>query len=123
MSSPSYIQQFVEQMIREYRVEIRFKQGVIIEDLASYQKGDIKLILKAILKRFKTNSNPHAVVPDWILHEDLRGAYKIRLLDEGIRIIYRIAEELPDRTVVDIYAVGPRKNELAYVIAKGHKDW
>lgn len=123
MSSQSPIQLFIEKMIHEYRVEIRFKQEVITDDFTAYQKGDIKLILKAILKCFKTNSNPHHVVPDWVLHGDLRGAYKIRLLDEGIRIIYRIAEEKPELTVVDVYAVGPRKNELAYQIAKSRKDW
>lgn len=110
-------------MIRNYRVDIRFKQGVLTEDLADYPKGDLKLILKAILKRFKTNSNPHDTVPGWVLHGDLKGAYKIRLLDEGIRIVYRIAEERADVTIVEIYAVGPRKNEMAYQIAKNRKDW
>ncbi|MDT3425135.1 mRNA-degrading endonuclease RelE of RelBE toxin-antitoxin system [Paenibacillus forsythiae] len=104
------------------KVDIRFKTGAL-EDLLDYPKGDIKIILKAIIKRFKTNSNPHEINPDWQLHGDLAGAIKLRLLDEGIRVIYRVAEEQPQLTIIDIYAVGPRKDELAYKVAKKRKDW
>jgi hypothetical protein len=110
-------------MIQQYKVDIRFKPGVLDDDLNDYVKGDVKIIFKAIVKRFKTNANPHNVNPEWLLQDDLLGSIKIRLLDEGIRVIYRVAEELPTHTVIDIYAVGPRKSELAYKVAKKRKDW
>ncbi|MDO3408276.1 hypothetical protein QWJ34_00695 [Saccharibacillus sp. CPCC 101409] len=91
--------------------------------MQQYPKGDINKIFKAIIQRFRSNANPHEISPTWRLRDDLYGAYKIRLLDEGIRIIYRVAEELPTHTVIEIYAIGPRKNELAYQVAKRRKDW
>ncbi|KWX74552.1 hypothetical protein D3C73_568760 [compost metagenome] len=118
MPTQQLIQQLVQIMIQQYKVDIRYKKGVLDEDLEGYVKGDIKLIFKAIVKRFKTNANPHHVNPDWLLKNDLFGSIKIRLLDEGIRVIYRVAEELPTHTVIDIYAVGPRKDELAYMCLK-----
>lgn len=123
MAMKQLMQQFVLTMIQQYKVDVRFKQGVIDEDLKTFVKGDVILILKAIVKRFKTNANPHHVNPDWLLKNDLLGSVKIRLLDEGIRVIYRVAEELPTHTAVDIYAVGPRKDETAYKLAIKRKDW
>lgn len=121
MKSSQLIQSFVLVMLKEYKVDVRFKQGVLNDDFKQYGKGDVKIILKAIIKRFKANANPHHISPEWRLNDDLSGALKIRLLNEGIRVIYRVAEELPTHTVIDIYAIGPRKNEFAYKIAKDRK--
>lgn len=123
MTLQQLISLFVQTMIQQYKVEVRFKQGVIDEDLMQYDKGDVKKILKAIVGRFKTNANPHDINPSWLLKDDLLGSIKIRLLNEGIRIVYRVADELPTHTLIDIYAVGPRKDELAYKVAGNRKDW
>lgn len=80
MTSSQLIQQFVSIMLQEYKVDVRFKQGVLDDDFNHYGKGDIKIILKAIIKRFKTNANPHIIIPDWNLKDDLSGAMKIRLV-------------------------------------------
>lgn len=37
--------------------------------------------------------------------------------------LYRVAQELPTHTVIDIYAIGPRKDSLAYKVALKRKDW
>lgn len=123
MALQQLIQHFIQTMNNDYKVDVRFKKSVIDEDLVQYGKGDIKIILKAIVKRFKTNANPHNINPKWLLNNSLLGSIKIRLLDEGIRIIYRVVQELPTHTVIDIYAIGPRKDELAYQVAKKRKDW
>lgn len=123
MTVQALIQSFVQTMLQTYKVDIRFKQGVIDEDLKQYGKGDITKILKAIVQRFKENSNPHNINPNWLLRNDLLGSVKIRLLDEGIRVVYRVQSELATHTEIHIYAIGPRKGELAYAIAKKRKDW
>lgn len=123
MTSSQLIQQFVLIMLQHYKVEVRFKKGVLDIDLLNYDKGDVKIIMKAIIKRFKTNANPHCIIPGWKLIDGLSGAIKIRLLNEGIRVVYKVAQELPTHTVIDIYAIGPRKDELAYKVAKNRKDW
>jgi hypothetical protein len=112
MTSQQLIQQFVLIMLQQYKVDVRFKQGVLDDDFKNYGKGDVKIILKAIIKRFKTNTNPHNILPDWKLSDDLSGANKIRLLDEGIRVVYKVVEELPTHTVIDIYAVVLGGNQI-----------
>jgi hypothetical protein len=122
-ANPNLVQQFIQIMIQQYKVEIKFKSGVLEDDLKGYKKGEINSFFKAIVSRFKHNANPHEINPDWLLHDGLLGATKIRMLDVGIRIVYRIANEFPDRSVAVIYAIGPRKDKEAYRIAESRKDW
>ncbi|MCA0757046.1 hypothetical protein KP806_18450 [Paenibacillus sp. N4] len=121
-ASPQVVQLF-QQTLHALKVDLRFKEGVIEEDLTNFDKGQLKVILAAIKKRFTGNANPHHTSTDWELHDDLKGAYKIRIMSPyHIRIVYRIIEE-SNCTIVHIYAIGPRADSEVYKAAKNRIDW
>ncbi len=113
---------FIEQLRKE-KIDLQFIEDVIFDDLKDFDKGQIKVIFAAIRKRFLGNANPHHINEEWILKGDLQGACKIRVMSPfHIRIVYRVREE-HDVTVVQIYAIGPRKDSNVYKVASNRKDW
>lgn len=115
MSNP--ITQQLNDYLAQYHVVVKFLDPVLDEDLPGYDRGQINDIFGAIMKRFERNGKPHKVTADWILNKSLFGYFKIRLLPQMIRIVYKI-EELSDHTVATIVVVGPKKREEAYKIAR-----
>lgn len=72
--------------------------------------GSIKQALKPLLaKRLQT---PH--VPGSLLHRELAGCYKIKLLKQGYRLVYMVEE---DELVVLVLSVGKREDSMAYLAA------
>lgn len=69
--------------------------------------GSIKQPLKKLLE--KRLDNPH--VPGGELAGDLLGCYKIKLLKQGVRLVYRVAE---DALIVLVLAVDRREKSAAY---------
>ena len=68
--------------------------------------GSIKQALKPLLaKRLQT---PH--VPGALLHRELAGCYKIKLLKQGCRLVYMVED---DELVVLVLAIGKRKDSAA----------
>lgn len=77
--------------------------------LAEYRAldGSVRTHVKKLLgKRLQT---PH--VPGGALHGDLSNCYKIKLLKQGIRLIYQVED---DRLIVLVLAVDKREDSLAY---------
>ena len=72
--------------------------------------GSIKLALKPLLA--KRLQNPH--VPGSLLHRELAGCYKIKLLKQGYRLVYIVEG---DELVVLVLAVGKREDNAAYQAA------
>ena len=72
--------------------------------------GSIKQVLKSLL--LKRLHNPH--VPGALLHRELAGCYKIKLLKQGCRLIYAVEDEV---LVVLVLAVGKRADSAAYSLA------
>lgn len=72
--------------------------------------GSIKQALKPLLA--KRLQNPH--VPGSLLHRELAGCYKIKLLKQGYRLVYIVED---DQLVVLVLAVGKRENNAAYLVA------
>lgn len=69
--------------------------------------GSIKQALKPLLaKRLQT---PH--VPGALLHRELAGCYKIKLLKQCCRLVYMVED---DELVVLVLAVGKREDDAAY---------
>ena len=72
--------------------------------------GSIKQALKPLLA--KRLQNPH--VPGALLHRELAGCYKIKLLKQGYRLVYAVED---DELVVLVLSVGKRENNAAYLAA------
>jgi mRNA interferase RelE/StbE len=73
--------------------------------------GSIKQALKPLLA--KCLQNPH--VPGSLLHRELAGCYKIKLLKQGYRLVYVVED---GELVVLVLSVGKRENNTAYLAAK-----
>jgi mRNA interferase RelE/StbE len=69
--------------------------------------GSIKQPLKRLLE--KRLDNPH--LPGAELTRDLLGCYKIKLVKQGVRLVYRVAD---DALVVLVLAVDRREESAAY---------
>jgi mRNA interferase RelE/StbE len=72
--------------------------------------GSIKQALKPLLA--KRLQNPH--VPGALLHRELAGCYKIKLLKQGYRLVYMVEDDV---LVVLVLAVGKREDNAAYQAA------
>ncbi len=72
--------------------------------------GSIKQLLKPLLA--KRLQNPH--VPGSVLHRELAGCYKIKLLKQGYRLVYLVEEDV---MVVLVLSVGKREDSEAYMTA------
>lgn len=72
--------------------------------------GSIKQALKPLLA--KRLQNPH--VPGALLHRELAGCYKIKLLKQGYRLVYIVED---DALVVLVLSVGKREDNAAYRVA------
>lgn len=70
----------------------------------------IKQLLKPLLA--KRLQNPH--VPGSVLHRELAGCYKIKLLKQGYRLVYLVEEDV---MVVLVLSVGKREDSEAYMTA------
>ncbi len=79
------------------------------EALAEWQAldGSVKETLRKLLK--KRLAQPH--VPGAELRGDLRGCYKIKLLKQGYRLVYSVAD---DELVVLVVAIDKREDLAAY---------
>lgn len=79
------------------------------EALAEWQAldGSIKEILRKHLK--KRLLQPH--VPGAELHGDLHGCYKIKLLKQGYRLVYKVEESV---LIVLVVAIDKREDMAAY---------
>ncbi len=69
--------------------------------------GSVRTVLKKLLD--KRLDNPH--VPGGALHGELAGCYKIKLLKQGVRLVYWVED---DRLVVLVLAVDKREDSAAY---------
>jgi mRNA interferase RelE/StbE len=72
--------------------------------------GSVKQPLKKLLE--KRLDNPH--LPGAGLTRDLPGCYKIKLLKQGVRLVYRVAD---DALIVLVLAVDRREEGAAYLSA------
>jgi mRNA interferase RelE/StbE len=79
------------------------------EALAEWQAldGSVKEPLRKLLK--KRLENPH--VPGGALHGDLKGHYKIKLLKQGVRLVYGVEDDV---LIVMVMAVDRRENSKVY---------
>ena len=72
--------------------------------------GSIKQALKPLLA--KRLQNPH--VPGSLLHRELAGCYKIKLLKQGYRLVYMVEDDV---LVVLVLSLGKRADSAAYASA------
>ena len=93
------------QEAKNYKYRLKF----IPEALAEWQSldGSVKEPLRKLLK--KRLDNPH--VPGGALHGDLKGCYKIKLRQAGVRLVYAVEDGC---LVVTVIAVDKRENNAAY---------
>jgi mRNA interferase RelE/StbE len=88
-----------------HRYELRFMP----EALAEWQQldGSVRTNLKKLLA--KRLDNPH--VPGGQLHGPLAGCYKIKLLKQGVRLVYAVED---NQFVVLVLAVDKREDGVVY---------
>ncbi len=72
--------------------------------------GSVRGNLKKLLA--KRLDNPH--VPGGALHGQLAGCYKIKLRQQGVRLVYFVED---DRLLVMVIAVDKREDSAAYASA------
>lgn len=72
--------------------------------------GAVRANLKKLLA--KRLEEPH--LPGGELHGDLANCYKIKLLKQGVRLVYRVED---DRLIVLVLAVDRREDNAAYKAA------
>jgi mRNA interferase RelE/StbE len=87
----------------------KYKLRFMPEALAEWQQldGSVKSHLKKLLaKRLDT---PH--VPGGKLHGPLAGCYKIKLRQQGVRLVYSVED---DHLLVTVVAVDKREGGVAY---------
>ena len=79
------------------------------EALAEWQAldGSVKEPLRKLLK--KRLENPYD--PGGALHGDLQGYYKIKLLKQGVRLVYGVEDDV---LIVMVMAVDRRENSKVY---------
>ena len=82
------------------------------EALAEYRAldGSVQAVVKKLLG--KRLDEPH--VPGGALRGDLAGCYKIKLLKQGIRLVYQVED---GKLVVLVLAVDKREDSTAYKAA------
>jgi mRNA interferase RelE/StbE len=88
-----------------HRYELRFMPEALVE----WQQldGSVRVNLKKLLA--KRLDNPH--VPGGELLGPLAGCYKIKLLKQGVRLVYAVED---DRLVVLVLAVDRREDGVVY---------
>lgn len=74
--------------------------------------GSVRSVLKKLLA--KRLDKPH--VPGGALHGALAGCYKIKLRQQGVRLVYAVEDEA---LVVLVLAVGRREGNVVYDRATG----
>jgi mRNA interferase RelE/StbE len=72
--------------------------------------GSVQTIIKKLLA--KRLDEPR--VPGGALHGDLAGCYKIKLLKQGVRLVYRVQD---DQLIVLVLAIDKREDGAAYRVA------
>lgn len=87
----------------------RYKLYFMPEALDEWQQldGSVKVNLKKLLA--KRLDHPH--VPGGALHGPLAGCYKIKLRQQGVRLVYAVED---DRLVVTVIAVDRREDGVVY---------
>lgn len=93
----------------EQKYKHKYKLRFMPEALDEWHRldGSVKVNLKKLLA--KRLDNPH--VPGGELHGPLAGCYKIKLRQQGARLIYSVEDE---HLVVTVVAVGRREDGRAY---------
>ena len=92
----------------------KYRLKFVPEALEEFQRldGSIRANLKKLLA--KRLDAPR--VPGGELHGDLANCYKIKLLKQGIRLVYQVED---DELIVLVLAVDKRENSLVYRSAVG----
>lgn len=87
----------------------KYKLKFIPEALKEWEAldGSVKEVLRKALK--KRLDQPH--LPGSELHRDLQGCYKIKLRQQGYRLVYSVEDDV---LVVLVLAVDKREDMLAY---------
>lgn len=90
---------------RQYKYKLRFMPEALDEWQAL--DGSVKANLKKLLE--KRLDNPH--VPGGELHGPLAGCYKIKLRQQGARLVYAVED---DHLLVTVVAVDKREDGVVY---------
>ena len=94
----------------ERKPTVKYRLKFVLDAWREWQAldGSIKLALKPLLA--KRLQNPH--VPGALLHRELAGCYKIKLLKQGYRLVYMVEDDV---LVVLVLSVGRREDNAAYL--------
>jgi len=91
------------------RTKHKYKLRFMPEALEEWHRldGSVRTILKKLLA--KRLDNPH--VPGGELHGELTGCYKIKLRQQGVRLVYSVED---DHLIVTVVAVDKREDGVVY---------
>lgn len=94
--------------IPKHKYKLRF-MPVALEEWKGLDGSVAKPLKKLLAKRL---DEPH--VPGAELHDNLAGCYKIKLLKQGVRLVYYVED---DELYVMVVAVDKRENSAVYTSA------
>lgn len=120
MAAIETIEQAINGALSTHNVRVFFSTKSA-KDFRDYDKGNQKKIIAAIIQKCIGNPliQPHGTgLP---CRAPLTGFAKIRLLSEGIRIIYRPTQNA-DHIRVEVIVIGPRNEEEAYAMASARLE-
>ena len=89
----------------KHKYKLRFMPEALEE--WRHLDGSVQAILKKLLA--KRLDNPH--VPGGALHGPLAGCYKIKLRQQGVRLVYAVED---DHLLVTVVAVDKREDGVVY---------
>ncbi len=94
------------------RPKYKYKLRFMPEALEEWHRldGSVRAPLKKLLA--KRLDNPH--VPGGELHGELAGCYKIKLRQQGVRLVYAVED---DHLIVTVVAVDKREDGVVYQAA------
>ena len=97
---------------QEAKPQHKYRLMFLPEALAEYRAldGSVQAVVKKLLG--KRLDEPH--VPGGALQGDLAGCYKIKLLKQGIRLVYQVED---GKLIVLVLAVDKREDSAAYKAA------
>lgn len=90
---------------RKYKYRLKFVPSALKEWNAL--DGSVKEPMRKLLR--KRLDSPH--VPGGALHGELAGYYKIKLLKQGVRLVYAVED---DALAVIVMAVDKREENIVY---------
>lgn len=109
------VEDILNRILSAHHIQVYFSEKAV-EDFVSYDKGRQNMILAALIKKCQVNPLLRPDGTGESLHGELVGFAKVKMKNEGIRIVYRPRQV--DKIIrVEVLVIGPRDKNKVYKLA------